>query len=96
MNVEYVIHTAKNLEFIEIVSNSVFKMYYGTNTYYKTMKMPRYPFFCCHLVVNFAGFLHAKSLHGALRAALHGKKHIMHGSIPIWVQGVMVSYFRIN
>ena len=38
----------------------------------------------------FAGFLHPKSLRGALRATLHGKKQTMHGSIPVWVQGVMV------
>ena len=37
-----------------------------------------------------AGFLHAKSLHGAFRVSLHGKKETMHGSTSMWAQGVML------
>ena len=40
--------------------------------------------------------MHAKSLHGAFCASLHEKKESMHGSIHIWAEFVMVSYFRIN
>ena len=43
-------------------------------------------------MIDSAGFLHAKSLHGALRAALHGKNRLCtkHTYLVAWCDGVML------